>query len=236
MESAPKPRQRGRLTFLFKRKEKTAQTLPQITSLETIQGSSHHNNKESGDRQRSKNIYLKAAKSLEEVVNGCRNPWGSFDFPELMGEPENPTDLQFKHKINMLLEAQKSAVKDQSAWKKCKHTIQCVFSAFGKNFLTMATPDQSVSHCAPFIFDCIYCCVGPIWTALRRSPFIDHCTILTYLFDYVDCGESDCKERGISTYLRQGRMVEATELQEEALEKRKRILGEEHPHTLTTLL
>jgi hypothetical protein len=37
------------------------------------------------------------------------------------------------------------------------------------------------------------------------------------------------------TYLQQGRTAEAVKLEEEVLEKRRRILGEEHPHTLTTI-
>ena len=37
------------------------------------------------------------------------------------------------------------------------------------------------------------------------------------------------------TYQAQGRNADAAKIQEEVLEKRKRILGEEHPHTLTTM-
>jgi hypothetical protein len=144
MEAGRKPRKRDRLAALLKRNEKRPQTPPQIASDE---GSSPASNKESGDRQRTKARYIEATKSLEEVIKGCRSQWGSFDFPELRGEPENPNDSQFKHKINMILDAQKSGIKDQSAWEKCKHTIQCVFSAlspFAKNFLMIVTQGQPV--------------------------------------------------------------------------------------------
>jgi hypothetical protein len=104
----------------------------------------------SGDSQRATTRYLEAARALEKVVKGCKSEWGSFDFPELKGEPINPTDLHFKHKIDTVLEARKGALKNQTAWKKCKHTIQCIFSAlspFAKNFLTIAQSVQSsVSH------------------------------------------------------------------------------------------
>jgi hypothetical protein len=38
-----------------------------------------------------------------------------------------------------------------------------------------------------------------------------------------------------STYQAQGRNADAATIQEQVLEKRKRIQGEEHPHTLTAM-
>lgn len=156
MKSDGKPPKRDRLKALleWKRKEKTSPTPPQIPTTEASTGSTAISappvQDRSGDSRRATTRYLEAAKALEEVVNGCKSQWGSFDFPELKGEPINPTDLQFKHKIDTVLEAQKSALKDQTAWEKCKHTIQCVFSAlspFAKNFLAIATHIQSVQSC-----------------------------------------------------------------------------------------
>ena len=151
----------------------------------------------SGDSRRARTRYLEAAKALEEVVSGCKSQWGSFDFPELKGEPINPTDLQFKHKIDTVLEAQKSALKDQTAWEKCKHTIQCVFSAlspFAKNFLTIAANAQSVQSHVSFLLTCLDPYIEPLWTALWWPSFIHYRTHLIYLSDYADCGQRGWKE------------------------------------------
>src|ERR1700737_1865004 len=185
MKSGKTPRKRDPLKALleWKRKDKTSPTPPQIPTAGTstaaitspsIQGSC-------GNRRRATAQYLKAAKALEEVVNGCKSQWGSFDFPELRGEPINPTDSQFKLKIETVLEAQKSNFKDQSAWEKCKHTVQCVFSAlspFAKNFLTIAAQAQSVpALCVSNLLTCLDPSIEPLWTALWWPSFIDYCTL-----------------------------------------------------------
>jgi hypothetical protein len=157
MKSGGKPRKRDRFKALleWKRKEKTSPTLqkrsptpPQIPSVGPSTAVRAPPVRDpSGDRRRATTRYLQAAKALEGVVNGCKSQWGSFNFPELKGEPLNPTDLQFKRRIDTVLEAQKGGLKDQAAWEKCKHAIQCVFSAlspFAKNFLAIAANAQSV--------------------------------------------------------------------------------------------
>jgi hypothetical protein len=172
MKSGGKPPKRDRLKALldWRQKEKTSPTPekrsltpPQIPTAgaSTAVGAPPVQDR-SGDSQRATARYLEAAKALEEVVNGCKSQWGSFDFPDLKGEPINPTDLEFKHKIDTVLEVQKSALKDQTAWEKCKHTIQCVFSAlspFAKNFLAIAANAQSVQSGASHLFN------------LLRSPY-----------------------------------------------------------------
>lgn len=153
MKSEQALRKRDRLKALleWKRKDTSSPTPPQIATVGTSTVTSINSPSlqgASGATLRAAAQYLKAAKALEEVVNGCKSGWGSFDFPELKGEPINPADSQFKHKIDMVLEAQKGTLKDQTAWEKCKHTVQCVFTAlspFAKNFLTIAAQAQSVS-------------------------------------------------------------------------------------------
>jgi hypothetical protein len=200
MESG-KPRKRDRLKALleWKRKE-TSPTPPQIpTAGASMAVSAPPVQDLSGDSRRATTRYLEAAKTLEKVVNHCKSQWGSFDFPELKGEPINPTDLQFKHKIDTVLEAQKSALKDQTAWEKCKHTIQCVFSAlspFAKNFLAIAANAQSVQSCLSRFLTCLDPYIEPLWAALWWPSFIHYCTLLTYLSNYADCGQRGWKERG----------------------------------------
>ena len=142
------PRKRDRLKSLFKRNYQTQNAPLQLTSSSglTLQhlGPSYVND---GDRQRTRTKYLDAAKLLEETVKRHEGIWGSFNFPELGGEPEDFNDLLFREKINVILDNRKSEVKDQTAWQKCRHVVQCAFTAFSpfsKNFLTIAKDGQAV--------------------------------------------------------------------------------------------
>ena len=58
-----------------------------------------------GDRQRTRERYLDAAKLLEEAVKAYEGRRGSFDFPELKGEPE---DFDDREKINTVMDARRS--------------------------------------------------------------------------------------------------------------------------------
>jgi hypothetical protein len=153
MDSGCKPRRRDRLASLFKRRQQTPETASQVASVQTAESGeqdSSFNNADSGDRQRTKTRYLEAAKLLERVVKGPGGPWGSFDFPELKGEPGDLNDRRFREKLNTRLEARKREVKDQTMWAKCGHVVQCAFTAFSpfaKNFLTIAKEGQAV--CSP---------------------------------------------------------------------------------------
>jgi len=92
--------------------------------------------------------YQQAAKLLEEAAKNREDLWGSFQFPELKGEPEDFNDSQFKDRVNAVLEARKEAVENPNGWGKCFYAMQCAFAAFSpfaKNFLTAAQAAQSVS-------------------------------------------------------------------------------------------
>jgi hypothetical protein len=80
---------------------------------------------------------------------GQANTWEFLDFPELEGEP-NTFDQKFLQKLNSLLESRKKDIKDETAWSKCRETIECIITAlipFSKHFLTIATTAQSVQSC-----------------------------------------------------------------------------------------
>ena len=149
MESGQKPRKRDRLNFLFKRKERTQQTTSSQTS--SIQRDDMQPPADTaantGDGERSKARYLDAARLLEETVKAYQDKWGSFNFPELKGEPKDFDDSLFREKINAVVETRKNNIKDPSAWEKCKDVVQCAFTAFSpfaKNFLTIAKEGQAV--------------------------------------------------------------------------------------------
>jgi hypothetical protein len=146
MDSGQKARKRDRLISLLKRKERTQQR----SSTQTTSGDANT------DRQRARAKYLDAAKLLEETMKAYEGQWGSFDFSDLKGEPEDFDDSLFKAKINTIMDVRKNQVSDQSAWAKCRHAVQCAFvafSPFAKHFLTIVNEDQAVyavhciSHC-----------------------------------------------------------------------------------------
>jgi hypothetical protein len=159
MDSGRKPRKRDRIISVFRRKQPSSEPTPQFTSVQTGESSAQSpssGNTESGDRQRTRTRYLEAAKLLEEVVKGCGSRWGSFDFPELKGEPGDLSDTQFREKINTALDAHKNEVKDQAVWNKCRRVVECAFTAFSpfaKNFLTIAREAQSVLPLLSFLIN-----------------------------------------------------------------------------------
>lgn len=149
IDDGRKPRKRDRLKSFFKRNNQAQLPSSDTTSVQSIDfrmGSSP-GGANAGDRQRTRANYLDAAKLLEETVKGYEGRWGSFDFPELKGEPEDFDDSLFRERINAVIDARKNEVNDQTAWEKCKHAIQCAFTAFSpfaKNFLTIAKEGQAV--------------------------------------------------------------------------------------------
>jgi hypothetical protein len=105
------------------------------------------------DRERTKERYAEAATLLEASLKGRQGNWGSFEFPELSGEPEGFNDLQFRHKIELALESRRNSVKDKTGWSRGRDIIECIFTALSplaKNFLTIAKEGQAVPP--PFAF------------------------------------------------------------------------------------
>jgi hypothetical protein len=151
MDSGQNPRKRDRLISMFKRKERKQQASPsQTTSAETsdvIVPRAPPGDANTGDNERTRAKYLDATKLLQETVNAYEGRWGSYDFSELKGEPKDFDDSLFREKINTVMDARKNEVNDQTAWAKCRHAVQCAFTAFSpfaKNFLTIAKEAQAV--------------------------------------------------------------------------------------------
>jgi len=159
MDSGRKSRTRDRLRSFFKRKGQAQQAPSDATSLQPSDFSVRPpspGDANSGDTRRTRSKYLDAAKVLEETVKACEGRWGSFDFPELKGEPEDFDDSQFREKINIVMDARKTDINDETAWAKCKHAVQCAFTAFSpfaKHFLTIAKDVQAVCTFLAFLTD-----------------------------------------------------------------------------------
>ena len=151
MDSWQEPQKPNRLKSFFERKEHTQHSLssqrtPSRSSASVVQrpGSSEAITE---DRQRTISRYFDAAKLLEETVKVIGSRWGSFDFPELNGEPEDFNDSLFSEKICAVMDARKSNISNKTAWRTCRHAVQCAFTAFSpfaKNFLTIAKDPQPV--------------------------------------------------------------------------------------------
>ena len=98
-----------------------------------------------GDRQRVLERYTETAHALKESIQASKgHQWGSFDLPDLSGEPLDFDDSLFRSKINEASTARKAAIKDQKSWGKCQQAALSVFSAFAKNFLTIVKDGQVV--------------------------------------------------------------------------------------------
>src|SRR5438045_3487772 len=103
------------------------------------------------DQQQAINRYKKAAEQLKEAIKIRKGPWGSFDFEELIGEPESD-DSQFKNKINAVLASREKLINDRNRWSKFTHAVECVFTAFSpfaKNFIIATKDAQSVMPFRP---------------------------------------------------------------------------------------
>jgi hypothetical protein len=151
MDSGQNTRKRDRLLSMFKRKERKQQaSSSKATSVQTSDVIVHRpppGDANTGDNERTRAKYLDATKLLQETVNAFEGRWGSFDFSELKGEPKDFDDSLFREKINTVMEARKNEVNDQTAWAKCRHAVQCAFTAFSpfaKNFLNIAKEGQAV--------------------------------------------------------------------------------------------
>jgi hypothetical protein len=121
-----------------------------VRSPKTLPGSavSSQSNEGYSDEQRAKERYKEAVQLLAESIKKRQGQWGSFEFPELTGEPKDFDDALFIDKINATLKVRKTTIKDQTAWTKCHEAIQCFFkrfSPFAKNFLLVAKEGQAVS-------------------------------------------------------------------------------------------
>ena len=142
MNSGQKPR-----TGLFRRKKETPITQPTTNTTSGVGDDTDGPEiSESPDRQRTKARYQAAAKELENALKRDSS-WGQFEFPELRGELEDFDKSQFQDRINKSLESREHKAKDQKAWRKASHMLECAFTAlspFAKNFLTIAKDSQSV--------------------------------------------------------------------------------------------
>jgi hypothetical protein len=189
MDSGQKPRKRNLISTLLKRKGQTQRTpSPHTTSVKTNDSLAPSprppSDAKTGDRQGTRTRYFDSAKVLEDAVKANEDKWGSFDFPELKGEPEDFDDSQFREKINTVIDARKNDVHDQNAWAKCRNAVQCAFTAFSpfaKNFLTIATNVQAV-FVVPLFFSSVDANIKPLWATLWWSPFIDYGEISYLIF------------------------------------------------------
>src|SRR5271154_2308103 len=134
MDTAQKPRKFGRRSRL-KAKEKRNPATPAVAESANNQEAS----KPYDDRERAIERYTEAAELLKKVITSNQgSQWGSFELPDLTGDPESFDDSLFRGKINEALGARKALIKNQATWRKCEQAVMSFFAAltpFAKNFL-----------------------------------------------------------------------------------------------------
>jgi len=100
------------------------------------------------DGDRTLGRYKEAAIILDKAIKSNKGPWKSLDVPDISGEPESFDDIQFRNKLNGVLDSWENSVKDRAGWGKVvRHAVETVFTAlspFAKNALNIANNSQSV--------------------------------------------------------------------------------------------
>ena len=155
MESNRKPRTLEKLRRFLPRKEpKPSKSNPSSSeppSAEDNEEVAHSVNQGMGHDQQVKARYIQAAKLLQDAVAGQQGE--SFVFPNMNGEMENFNDEEFRDKLNIAIEGYKTSMRNPKTLEKCRHAVQCVFTAlspFAKNFLSIARDGQAVKP--PILF------------------------------------------------------------------------------------
>jgi len=156
MEVGRKLGKQTRKSIWFKRNELQPPPSPTSSGWTTPNSTPTHSDSEGytyDDQRRATWRYIEAVRILWEALQVHGGPGAAFD--ELSGEPRSYSDSLFRERINAVLEAQRTRVQDDSILERCKHTIQCAFTAFSpfaKNFLNIAKEALSVSHafCAAY--------------------------------------------------------------------------------------
>ena len=104
---------------------------------------------ESIDTRDTKLRYVEAAKELEKAIKRREREWGSFQIPELKGEPDDTSQERFRESIYQIFEKRRAETTDQGLWNKSKRVAECFFQALSpamKNFLTVASSAAQVRH------------------------------------------------------------------------------------------
>jgi len=95
--------------------------------------------------------------------------------------------------------------------------------------IEMGNTSEVISHPLALLF--LYLCCG------SDAEHLERCSAEIFILRLGDENSDTLTSMSnlASTYRNQGRLQEASDLEERALEARKRVLGEEHPDTLTSM-
>lgn len=147
MEVNQKPKQSFRFPFSKRKRKTTPASSTQTTSSQSNEGTSVQII-ESADTQRTRNRYTNAVKFLQEAIEKHGGEqWQGLRLSKLEGEIQEFNDPQVRKHIDEALESQNICIKNQGAWEKCMHTMQCIITALNpltKNFLTILKQGSSV--------------------------------------------------------------------------------------------
>jgi hypothetical protein len=157
MEGNQKPKRDSRISAFLRRKKPASASSTQTTPGESSQESPVES-AESADTQKTQNRYNDAAKFLQDSIEtrgGER--WQSFRLSKLGGEMEDFRDSQLREQIDEALKVLNVSIENQDALGKCKHIMQCMFTALSplaRNLINIASTASNVNSftiCVTFI-------------------------------------------------------------------------------------
>ena len=175
MEGNQKPRKESRTYSLFRWKKREPASSAQTTANQSAEGAPAKST-ESADTQRTKNRYKDAVKLLQDAIKAHGGEqWGNLHISKLGDGINEFNDSQLRKQIDETLKVMNVSVEDQDALGKCRHIIQCMFTALSplaKNFLTIASLASNVSG-SLIHFDDVCADPGPksLWIALQWTSF-----------------------------------------------------------------
>ena len=157
MLASPKPRKRDKFRGLFSRSKSpqpdthnSNQTAKSTAPPDQPAQEDAPIDQRFDDTQRTKERYIEAIEKLQKAVNKQkrRGPWNSGEFDSIAGEPASFNDLEFRMKLDRVLEIKKSKAGDETLWKRGKSIVRCLchtLAPFAKTFLTIAKEGATVS-------------------------------------------------------------------------------------------
>jgi hypothetical protein len=147
MEGNQKPRKESRIRALFSHR-KPASPSPAQPSSSQSSPASPSRSMESADTQKTRNRYNDAVKFLQDTIEARGGErWRDLHLSKFGDEMEHFHDLQLRDQIDETLKILNISIEDQGILGKCRHIIQCMFTALSplaKNFLAVATTGSNV--------------------------------------------------------------------------------------------
>jgi len=158
MQAQPKSGKSEKVLGLFRRNKSLRSSQPdkQISNESGIADSDKSAQQDplgepaSKDTQRTKERYVEAVGKLQKAVNKQKRQggWNPGEFDSLTGEPASYKDLEFRQKLEEVLEIKPSKVGDGTLWERGRGILRYLchtLAPFAKTFLIISKEGSTVS-------------------------------------------------------------------------------------------